>query len=476
MLGMWSIEINHPASTAEVFDRIHRQPGVFWLDRCTPGKNSFMSFAPSAQLRVGRDGRAYRCDQRGETAEAGEPMEAIARFVREAPPFGENVEAPRTVGYLGYEFGQRLEPHIAARPTAPSQPPLAWFGRYDAILTCTPETADAHGTCRLRIDATHEAAGKQLLQALEADRPTEPAPPPIIRGHLLESPIWSEYEAALNKALDYIAAGDIYQVNLARRFRIQSALPPPLAYLRLRATQPVPYGAYIDVAPFAILSNSPERFLRVRGGHILTEPIKGTRLRSPDPRTDRELGDALRRDSKERAEHIMIVDLERNDLGRICTRGSVDVSSLMRLESFQTVHHLVSTIEGRLKKSSDMTSILKATFPGGSITGAPKIRASEVIAELEPHQRGPYTGTLLWLRSEQDFDSSIAIRTAVSHGDVYSYHAGSGIVADSTARSEYAECWLKANAFLSALLGDRETARLLEASRIPTLAEAEPRS
>ncbi len=410
-----------------------------------------MSFAPTAQLWIDADGHAHRSLAGKESVEPGDPIEAIARFVSEAPPFDGTTRAPRTVGFLGYDLGPILEPHLAARQTDDEAVPRAYLARYDAVASCVALDRTSDAPCRLVIDAISKSAGAPLLAALAGiatpDIDHEPD------GRLIESPQWAEYRCAIARALDYIAAGDVYQVNLARRFRVRSNTPPADAYLALRAAQPVSHGAFLDCDRFAILSNSPERFLRVHGEAICTEPIKGTRPRHPRPETDLGLSAELRADPKERAEHVMIVDLERNDLGRICESGSVHATSLLRLESFTTLHHLVSTVEGRLHRGTDLATILRATFPGGSITGAPKIRATEVIEELEPHGRGLYTGSLVWFRAEDDFDSSIAIRTAIARDGIYSYHAGGGIVADSDAHREFEECWLKARAFLTSFLG-----------------------
>jgi para-aminobenzoate synthetase component 1 len=256
---------------------------------------------------------------------------------------------------------------------------------------------------------------------------------------------------AVRRVLEYVAAGDVYQVNLAQRFRVASDLPPFDAFLRLRAAQPVPFASYLECDGFAVLCGSPERFLRVRRDRIETEPIKGTRPRGADDAADGALRAALCADAKERAEHVMVVDLERNDLGRVCETGSVHVPSLMRVESFATLHHMVSTVCGILRPEVGFADLLRATFPGGSITGAPKIRAAQVIAELEDTPREIYTGALFRFRGPRDFDSAIAIRTAVARNGVYTYHAGGGIVADSDPQREHRECLLKAVPFLRAL-------------------------
>lgn len=460
---MWSVELKITAPASEIFRRLGRREGAFWIDRTSAGGASFMSFAPTAQLFIDEHARATRVDSTGRTSAAEDPATALADFVREAEPLESRHACPRTAGYLGYDLGPTMEPHLAARRSASSAVPLAYLARYDAVASCVPMDDAPDPLCRVFVDATCEASAAALIAAI-TDEGTDRAADAALGADLLEAPSWPEYRSAVTRALDYIASGDVYQVNLARRFRVGCPTAPSDAYLALRAAQPVPYGFFLDCGDFSVLSNSPERFLQVRGRSIRTEPIKGTRRRHPTANVDRELAVDLLGDPKEQAEHVMIVDLERNDLGRIAEEGTVRVTSLLRLESFATLHHLVSNVEARLPADVDLPSILRATFPGGSITGAPKIRATEVIAELEPHGRGVYTGSLVWFRSETDFDSSIAIRTAVARDGIFSYYAGGGIVADSDPRREWEECWLKARAFLSALFGPDVAERLARES------------
>jgi para-aminobenzoate synthetase component 1 len=269
------------------------------------------------------------------------------------------------------------------------------------------------------------------------------------------------------RALGYIAAGDVYQVNFTQRFRVRCDRSPAAVYLRLRDAQAVPHGAYLDAGSFRLLCNSPERFLRVSGDVVSTEPIKGTRPRDPAAARDALLRQALLDDPKERSEHVMIVDLERSDLGRVCRTGTIEVPSLLRVDSFATIHHLVSTVRGRLRPEADLADLLRATFPGGSVTGAPKIRATQIIAELERTERAFYTGAIAWFRSARDFDSAIAIRTAIERHGVYTYGAGGGIVADSDPDREFDECWLKAKPFLEATLGTAGLAACADAVALP---------
>jgi anthranilate/para-aminobenzoate synthase component I len=255
--------------------------------------------------------------------------------------------------------------------------------------------------------------------------------------------------AGIRRILEYLRAGDVYQVNLARRLiaPLPATTPPGLSlFTRLQTESPAPHALWLVAEDGAcLIGNSPERFLRVLpGGQIETRPIKGTRPRAAgaDPAAA-----ALARDPKDNAEHLMIVDLERNDLGRVCLPGSITVEGFARIVSLATVHHLVSTVRGQLRPGLPLAELLRATFPGGSITGAPKIRAMEIIDELEPAARGPYCGATGWLGAAGDLDLAIAIRTALVRDDLVTLWVGGGIVADSVPEDELRETEVKARAF-----------------------------
>jgi para-aminobenzoate synthetase component 1 len=259
------------------------------------------------------------------------------------------------------------------------------------------------------------------------------------------------YLAAVRRALDYVHAGDCFQVNLSQRLLCPAALTPLDLYARLREQNPAPFAAYFDMGEFAIASASPELFLRVRTGVVETRPIKGTRPRGATEIEDRRFADELLASAKDRAENIMIVDLLRNDLGRVCDYGSVRVSALCALESYRSVHHLVSAVRGRLRPGCGAIDLLRACFPGGSVTGAPKVRAMEIIAELEPTARGPYCGSLGYIGFDGSMDTSILIRTFTIGRGWVQFPVGGGIVADSSPQEEYAETMHKAEGLLRAL-------------------------
>ena len=243
-------------------------------------------------------------------------------------------------------------------------------------------------------------------------------------------------------------------MNLAQRLLARPQLAPLDLYARLRQGNPAPFAGYFDLGEAILLSASPERFLRVDNGAVQARPIKGTRPRGPNPDEDRRLAQELLHSAKDRAENVMIIDLLRNDLGRVCSYGSIQLPAVCRLESYPYVHHLVSEVAGRLRPGMGAVDLLRAAFPGGSVTGAPKVRAMEIIAEIEPTVRGPYCGSLAYLGFDGSMDSSILIRTfTLAHGWLQ-FPVGGGIVADSTPAAEYAETLHKAEGLLRALPRD----------------------
>jgi len=450
------LEIDISTSPEALFRANGGGSGAFWFDGPTDGGDTFMGFPCTTQLLLRADGVAVITSANAEREEHRDALGATERFVAGAPAPPDGSGAPHTVGFFAYDLIALLERRAQPRRDASASLPLAWLARHDAVVEIPrtdAATRDARRVLRVHgVDAAAAARGAEQVRRADAAAARAPSPKRArATSVVLEGPHEERHLRAVRRALEYVAAGDVYQVNLAQRFRVRSDLEPFEAFLRLREAQPVPFAAYLDCAGFSVLCGSPERFLRVRGGAIETEPIKGTRPRDRDPDADRALRAALCGDAKERAEHVMVVDLERNDLGRVCVTGSVHVPSLMRVESFATLHHMVSTVRGTLRTDVGLAELLRATFPGGSITGAPKIRAAQVIAELEDAPRELYTGALFRFRGPRDFDSAIAIRTAVARDGVYAYHAGGGIVADSDPVREHRECLLKAEPFLRAL-------------------------
>ena len=268
----------------------------------------------------------------------------------------------------------------------------------------------------------------------------------------------SYYTNAFEKIKTYIKEGDCYQVNLAQRFNAKVEGDPWLAYCMLREINPSPFSAYLNYSDFQILSNSPERFLSVKNGSIQTKPIKGTRPRSEKKAKDKELLQELAASIKDQAENVMIVDLLRNDISKNCALGSVKVPKLFDIESFPNVHHMVSTITGKLEENRSVVDLLRGCFPGGSITGAPKLRSMEIIEELEPHRRGIYCGSIGYISNDGTMDTNIAIRTILHWQQKMYFYAGGGIVYDSKVNSEYQETFDKAAAILRVLNQDKQYA------------------
>lgn len=443
---MWNSNFDPAqAEPARLFERLAGEPGAFWID-AGDGTDAFLSAWPDARLSIERGGQVKLEDGGRHRTLADDPLAALERFVSEGTSAAPAGRAPRVVGALAYDLGPSIEPRMRLARGAGDGLPLAVLARYPAVAVCRRERPDAAWS--VHVEADRPEAAERLVAALRA--PASARPVAQAASVLTESPDREEYLRAVARAQELIARGDLYQVNLAQRFVVDDVADPARIFLRLREVQPMARGCFLDAGGFTLLSNSPERFLRVRDDGIETEPIKGTRPRGASAPEDDAQRHDLTSDTKERAEHVMIVDLERNDLGRVCRSGSVTVPSLMRVESFATLHHMVSTVRGRLRPEVGLADLLRATFPGGSVTGAPKIRATQVIAELEAGPRGFYTGALLWFRGPRDFDSNIAIRTAVVRDGRLVHSVGAGIVADSDAEREVRECRLKAAPLLRA--------------------------
>jgi para-aminobenzoate synthetase component 1 len=366
------------------------------------------------------------------------------------PPFQGGI-----AGYVSYDWGAELE--RVARP-APDRftPQVAdvLLALYDWVIAWD----------HLEDKAWLIGASARTAWAQERLRAASPAvrddPAPV--GHAPESNFSrAEYEAGVSRIREYIAAGDVYQVNLAQRFHAPFRGSPLALYRRLRARNPAPFGAYLDFAGTIVTSISPERFLRFDPQTRLVEarPIKGTRPRDATPARDSALARELLESEKDRAENVMIVDLLRNDLGKVCRAGSVTVPKLFALESHPTVHHLVSTVTGVLADDRDAFDLLRAAFPGGSVTGAPKIRAMQIIAELERSPRGVYCGAVGYVSATGAMDFNIPIRTIVLRDGMATFHAGAGIVWDSEPAAEYQETLAKARTMMEALTSPRKTPR-----------------
>jgi para-aminobenzoate synthetase component 1 len=433
-----------PPSPEQVAEEMREMPGFAWLDGAEGGHRLYAR--PVAVLTV-RDGRATVTGSGGKASFKAGGFDLLeAAF----SAWGEAGAGATLVGYLGYELGGELEALPPPPPDDLGLPGLH-LALYDSALRWDGRSWTLEGT-----DAWNEIpvveAERWLVSARR--RNEEPVPAgPLARGPVASHASRGGFEAAVTRIVERIASGEIFQMNLCRRLeaRLAARRVWPL-YRRLRAASPAERGAFFDLGENrAVLSISPERFLTVQDGMVETRPIKGTRPRGSDPRDDRALARELMESEKDRAELTMIVDVARNDLGRVCETGSVEVTHHAELMTLPTVHHTVSTIRGRLRPDAGLAGLLRAAFPPASITGAPKIQAMAAIAQEEERRRGPAMGALGWISLGGDLDLAVAIRTAAFARGRIAYHAGCGIVADSDPEQEFAESAAKARAFLTAL-------------------------
>ncbi|MBC7545239.1 MAG: aminodeoxychorismate synthase component I [Candidatus Sericytochromatia bacterium] len=383
-----------------------------------------------------------------------DPFAAVEHFWQ---PSGHTSSVPFVgglVGYFAYEVAPWCESTVAAHE---SDLPLSAWMQVDSVLVWDHAKETAWLAIRPGTDIAAEKARWDTLWAELAETPPEPTP--FTAQDLRRNVDADGYGAWVRAAQAHITAGDIYQANLAITFEAEATGDPFTCYERLRAVNPGPYNGYLNFGDLQIVSGSPERLIRKEGRHVITRPIAGTRRRGRNEQDDQAMADELLLNPKERAEHIMLVDLSRNDLGRICRPGSVRVDELMVIESYSHVHHIVSNVIGELADDQSWQLIVRALFPGGTITGAPKVRAMQIIQALETGPRGIYTGAIGYLADSGDLDLNIAIRTAVVYGGRIRWHAGAGIVADSIPAREYAECGHKARA-LQLAIGIEETAHV----------------
>jgi len=396
-------------------------------------------------------------------ADAFEGLGGLLSQVAVPPSMGHLPFAGGLIGFIGYEAGDALE-RLSPPPPDDTGMPLAWFGVYDRLIVWDHEegtcagvaTALAGQDARRTADRLAELVDRVAGYEARPIRPGGAAEARAAAGALASPVVTSSldraaYEAGVERIREHIRRGDLFQANLTRRVSAPTGLSGTELYGRLVEKSPAPYSAYLDTGVGEVASVSPELFLHARSGRVTTRPIKGTAARGATPEIDRDLAGRLVASEKDRAENVMIVDLLRNDLSRVCRPGSVRVPELAILESHAAVHHLVSTVEGRLEEGVGPVDLLRATFPGGSVTGAPKIRAMEILRVIEPVRRGVYTGAIGILGFHGDLQLSVAIRTAVVRGGYATYGTGGGITLASVAPEEWRESELKAAPFLSAL-------------------------
>jgi para-aminobenzoate synthetase component 1 len=466
-------------SAVVAFERLASLPHIIFFDSAARdprlGRYSFVAADPFAWIERPADGS----DALATIEQLWQQFAPPAAAHADLPPFQGGL-----AGLLSYDLNRSLERVPAAKFEDLQTPALA-MGAYDVVVAFDHLEHRAwlisQGLPEVEPLARRERAEARLAdfkKRLFASPPptTQPAVATMAPGFATEPPRHSmrfedlapqfpmpmlgvtsnlsaaAYREMVRRGVDYIHAGDVFQVNLSQRLLHAATSSSLDLYLRLRERNPAPYAGYFDLGEWQICSASPECFLTVRDRQVETRPIKGTRGRSPTPEADLFAGDDLTASEKDRAENVMIVDLMRNDLSRVCTAESVHIEQLCRLETYAFVKHLVSVVRGELRPECSPLDLLRASFPGGSITGAPKVRAMEIIAELESTARGPYCGSLAYLGFDGAMDASILIRTITAGRGWWQLPVGGGIVAQSDPDDEYRETWHKAHGMLKAIL------------------------
>lgn len=451
-----------------IFELLKGEPGLIFLQSAlTESREARYTYASIRPFLIFRSygSRCQISTSRGNSVLFGNPWEVLDGLMARYELLDE-ADFPFPLGgcfgFWGYELKNFVEPRLGRRAVNDLELPDCQLGFYDSLLVFDHQLEKTWIiSTGLQSDGSRDPqVARRRLQKWQSrlrmakaspDEPKAPLFQEAVRGKIISNLSREQFLGMVERAKKYIYAGDIYQVNLAQRLSAPLTIPAPELYRRLTEISPAPFASYFDCNEFKIVSSSPELFLRLSGPHIKTRPIKGTRPRSSDPQRDAQLCYELQTSPKEMAELVMITDLLRNDLGRVCEYGTVQVPELVRLERYSQVQHLVSTVEGRLRDDVSHFRALCHCFPGGSITGAPKIRAMEIIDELEPVTRGPYTGCIGYLGFNRESQLSILIRTAVCQQRRAFFHAGAGIVADSVPQMEYEETLAKAAGFLLAL-------------------------
>jgi para-aminobenzoate synthetase component 1 len=464
-------------SPVEAFELLLQgEQDIFFLDSSLDpyglGRYSFLGCNPFLVFKS--KGRAIEVIEEGKRAThfTGDPFEVLRDILNRyrmdslphSPPF-----TGGAVGYFGYDLCHFIET-LPSRSLDDLSLPDCYLAFYDALLIFDQgENKTYISSCGFKRTAARDLKAKLASGKRQNEyHPKVPSPGRMlgfglrrskgeegIPGGLSSNFVKEDYLKAVRKAKDYIGAGEIYQVNLSQRLSTDLSVSPLELYRRLRRINPAPFASFLNFDGTVVVSASPERFLCLRGRKVETRPMKGTRPRGEDAGRDERLKAELLKSEKDKAELVMIVDLERNDLGRICEYGSVRVREPRTLESYATVFQTTATIEGVLSKGRDRIDLLKATFPGGSITGAPKVRAMEIIDELEPTKRNIYTGCLGYLSFTGEMDLNILIRTfLVKEGRAY-FQVGGGIVADSDPEAEYEETLDKAKALIEAAMNNK---------------------
>ena len=445
-------ELPYREDSAALFEAVADLPWAVFLDsgRHHPGQSRYDIIAAQPFIRLITRGNMTEVHTDGIALSRDDPFELLKRYLEIDSALSCDLPfCGGAIGYFGYDLARRIE-HLPARAAAVERIPDMAIGIYDwaVVVDHLEQKSWLVGQGR---DPDTDIKWNALVARFTHPLPERTRAPFRVTSNVTSSHTRESYGRAFRRIHQYIRDGDCYQVNLAQRFSAAASGDAWLAYQALRVINPAPFSAYLSTPYAQILSSSPERFLRLDQGLVETKPIKGTRPRAGHARLDAELAEQLRVSEKDRAENVMIVDLLRNDLSKNCELGSVRVPRLFDVESYATVHHLVSTVTGRLRAGRDAVDLLRGSFPGGSITGAPKLRAMQIIDEVERFRRGVYCGAIGYIGFDGGMDTNIAIRTlTVSHGAVR-FWAGGGIIADSEVESEYQESFDKARALLRLL-------------------------
>ena len=436
-MSSYCTSLPYQSDAAHYYAALADLPWAVWLDSSGMARYDILTAAPQSTLVL--DNKSQR----------GDPFELLRRELGEpVPPVADIPYAGGALGFWSYDLARQTMAVPSIAQDAEHLPDMA-VGIYDWALVLDHQRRSACLVSHLRYAETTALLADIMLRLHN--------PKPLVKknfkvsGKVQSNFTPDSYATAFKAVQNYLQAGDCYQINLAQRFSARAEGDAFGAYLSLRSLSPAPYAAFLNFPQAQILCSSPERFINVQNGKVETKPIKGTRPRSGDALKDRQLADELRNHPKDRAENLMIVDLLRSDLGKSCVPGSVRVSKLFEVESYTNVHHLVSTVQGRLTAGRDALDVLRDCFPGGSVTGTPKLRAMQIIEQLEPHQRGIYCGTIGYVGFDGNMDTNIAIRTLMYSDNEIRCWAGGGIVAESDRAAEYQETLDKAAGMLALL-------------------------
>ena len=436
--------------SSTLFSAFAEQPWAIFLDSGHPnsqqGRYDIISFNPICTLVT--HGSVTKITRHDVTIESTlDPFDLVKAELHR--PSITEYELPfngGAIGYFSYDLARRLEKLPIIASDAEQIADMA-IGIYTwAVIV------DHHQQQSYLVGyADSDAQWQELIEQFSVLKTSESETPFSVTSAITSNMDESTYATAFKKIKQYLKEGDCYQVNLAQRFVANCTGAPWTAYLKLRALNTAPFSCYLNLPNVQVLSSSPERFLKVTQRLVQTKPIKGTRPRKTDIFEDEQQKQSLQNSDKDKSENLMIVDLLRNDIGKTCKKGSVKVPLIFNVESYATVHHLVSTVTGVLEDDQHALDLLKTCFPGGSITGAPKIRSMEIIEELEPNRRGVYCGAIGYIGFNGNMDTNIAIRTLVHSNDTIRFWAGGGIVNDSEMADEYQESFDKAKALLDLL-------------------------